>query len=588
MFTIILQGLLSLSLYWKEIVSLVLSGLGIGSVLVLALYKNKKLDDRSIYVLLSGWLFLGLVVPIFSLCGWMKTVVLGFFFVIEMVALYTLVKKCFFCNVSSYYEKKVYISVLIFLFFLTLRLSFLQELIFPPFSDSVKHFERFASLLQLKYAEQLTLDTFSPYYHWGFHGIAAWVGAITKKNNPLIMTVVAHFFGGVLPVSIYFMLLSFTDDILSAIFGAFLAGLGWSMPSYAFSFGKYPAFVAISLLPVFLGLFYSQVRHNNKLGQKLWWLYILIVAFAVIWIHSRLIFFLLFFLIAYFVSHFLSSKLPPKAFERGVVSLSFLTIFWILILKTTRVGWLSFEYYLDTFSTTTFLIVILLFMAFTEYTVLVLQWILVIIFTIFATNRPVPLSVYHYPLTVFDQIFFDLIFFLPLSVLGSLGLNGVKKALSKKGYITFYKALSVFLLSVVIINGLFIPTWTPLEGTNYVTEDDVQAFMWIENNTQLHDVFVIASIKKNANYSRASDAGAWINIITGRRTVKIPFQYQWRTAKSFSSLCKETEKQDTVYIYAGHMGTSFNLPFCSVQQGVTPILCFPHARIFSLDCRSFE
>ncbi len=425
----------------------------------------------------------------------MSTIVLGFVFVVGMIALYILAKHYFFCKQSLSYWKKVYIPLLIFLFFLILRLGFLQNLVLPPFSDSAKHFERLGSLLSLEYAEPLTFETFSPYYHWGFHGITAWVDAITKDFSPLTMAVIAHFFLGVLPVAIYFMLLSLTDgDVFAAIFGAFLAGLGWVMPAYAINFGKYPALVAISLLPLLLGVFYSRVKANNP-GQKKWWFYIVVVSFALVWIHSRLLIFLAFFFLTYFLSHFISLKLPQKFFEIGVFILSFWIVLWIFALDQSGIEGLSFKYYLDTFSNTTFLIVILLLFAFKKNAVLVCQWFLMIVFLMLTTNKILPAWVYHYPLTFFDQIFFDLVFFLPLTILGALGMSGIKKMLQKNGNV--YRILGIFILFLVIANGLFIQSWRPLRNSNYVAQDDIQSFFWIEKNTQLDAEFIIAVIKKS-------------------------------------------------------------------------------------------
>jgi hypothetical protein len=586
MFNILFQGILIFGTYWLELLVLLLSGLGIGAILALFLFRNNKNDDRIIYVLLLGFVFLGVAAPALRLVEALNMFVVVFITILNVVALIALVKYGYFSHWhKAEYQKNIWIPSGIFIVFLILRLGFLRDLILPPFSDSAEHFERLSSLLPFDYIQTFTFKNFFPYYHWGFHGITAWVDIITGDFDPLTMTVAAHFFLGLLPVTVYFMLLSLVDgDVSVAVFGALLAGLGWIMPAYAISFGKYPALVAICLLPLLLGGIYLNNKLNNS-KQWGWWLYILIVSSALIWIHSRMAIFLAFFYLTYYLSRFIGAKLSKNVFETGVLFLFFLIIFWVLFLDQGGTARISFKYYLGVFDNSTFLVVALLPFAFRKYTTWVFQWALMIILLMLTTNVALPSWFYNYQLTLLDQLFFDLILFLPLTILGALGMSGAKKLLPIKGY--FYRDLLMFVLFIVVINGVFIQPWQPLGSSNYVAQDDIRAFSWIKNDTQPASQFIIAAIEKNAEYSRASDSGIWISLLTGRSTIKVPFTYQWDSLEDFGNICSKVKTQNPVYVYVGHMETSFIVPSCNQQPGLSPILCYPQTKIFALDCNAF-
>lgn len=577
------HGIVVLAAHASELLLLLLSGLGFGAISALLLFRHKDYDDRIVYVLPLGFGFVGLAAPALSLFGALKAPVVGVFLLLGIAALALLVKRGAFLDWrTNDYRRNVWIPAGIFAIFLVLRLGFIEGLILPPFSDSVAHYEKLGSLLSLSHVKPFSFGTLFPYYHRGFHGIAAWVDAITGNTSPLTMSVTAQFFLGWLPAAVYYMLLAFTDrDISASVFGASLAGLGWIMPAYAADFGKYPALVAICLLPLVLGVFHLTNQSNASTRWE-WWLYIAIASGALIWIHSRLAGFLACLYLIYYAGRLIQGRLPNDKFVTVALVFTSLTFFWMMVLDHDGTNTPSFRFYLDASSMTTILAISLVPFALRKYTTWVFYWSLAIVLLIVATSVALPSWLYHYPLTLMDQLFFDLLLFLPLTVLAALGMSALGKLLPAKGH--FYTDVRLFLVLVVVVNGAFIQAWAPLGSANYVSQDDMRAFSWIANDTQPNSELVIAALPKTGNYSRASDSGAWISVLTGRPTVKVPFGFQWGSPESLRDLCTTITGHAAAFVYVAHMESSFNILSCNASTGLTPVLCYPKTKVFALDC----
>jgi hypothetical protein len=578
-----LNGLAILGSYWLELLVLCASGLGFGAVSALLLFRGRRFDERVACVLPLGFVFVGVVAPALSLLRALSIVVVGLTVGAGIAALVVLIRRgAFSYQTQAERTKNIWAPLLLFALFLILRLGFLQGLVLPPFSDSAEHFEKLAALLGLPHAEPFTLATVLPFYHRGFHGIVAWVDTLTGDHSPLSMAVAAHFLSALLPVGIYFLVLALTEgDFLAALFGAFLGGFGWIMPAYAINFGKYPSLAAVSMLPLLLAVFHLTSRSKGS-AQWDWWLYIGATSIALVWIHSRASVVLAFFYATYCLGRFLASRLPVQILVRGALGLSLLAVSWIMVLDQSRTGSVSVAYYLGAFDNSTFLVVALWPFAVVRSAGKVLEWVLIMLLVMLAANAPLPGGVYHYPLTLLDQLFFDLILFLPLTVLGALGLNAAGKLLPVNSH--YFKDLFLFLLAIVLVNGVLIQPWQVLGSTDYVTPDDIRAFAWIQAESPPTSEFVIAALAKTANYSRASDAGIWIEVLTGRTSIKLPYQFQWDSVEAVRGLCEELGSRSPVYVYVGHLETSFAIPECAGGVGLEPALCYPRTKLFALDC----
>lgn len=587
MLDIFTTGIRALQSYWLEVLGLLWSGLSFGAISALILFRRKNFDMRIVYVLLLGFVFLGVLSPILSLAHVLNTILIVLFLIIGGFAMVRLIRLgAFALWTRKDYQKNIWIPSLIFLLSLVMRFAYLDELIFPPFSDSAEHFNKVSLLLKLGYVKPLSLANFFPVYHWGFHGITAWIDTLSQNFDPITMAVVAHFFLALLPVAVYFMLLAFMEeDIYAAIFGALLAGFGWVMPAFSIHYGKYPALVAMSLLPLLLGVFNQSVRAERP-QPRAWWIYIAIISMCLIWVHSRLVFVLTFFYLTYFLSNYIRLKMSEKAYDLSAFFLILVIVFLILFLNYSNPSKITFLYYLKLFRFATILVVILLPFALIKNTTLAYQWGLIIVLSIFAVTTSAPLWIYRYRVTLFDQFFFDLFFFMPLTVFGALGINGVLNLFPKMVFLKKTVFLSVIL--IVITNGIMIQPWEPVSNTNYVSDDDIQAFSWITETTPPDAVFIIAAKARSVHYLQPSDSGVWINILTGRDVIKKTFQIDWDSGGLSHDLCVQSAPKP-VYIYVGHVDSSFNISACDMPQTYQefiPVYCSHKAKVLALDCNA--
>jgi hypothetical protein len=584
MFTAFLDGIIIFFSYGLEILAFVVPGLGFGSAAALVLFNKRKYDERVVYILLLGFVFVGLAAPFLKLTGLFNIYTVAIVDVLAAAAFILLIRRGAFSNWrKAAYQKYIWIPAVLFGVFLFLRLGYVHGLILPPFVDSAEHFKDLGSLLGLENTKPYTWANFFPYYHAGFHGITAWSDMLTRDSSPLTMTVVAHFLMGLLPASVYLMTLAFSDeDVPSSIFGALLAGVGWLMPAHAVNFGKYPSLAAVCLTPLLFGLFH--LSHKTKdTGQWIWRGYFLAVAFCLLWIHSRLIAVLAFFYFAYYLARFLETKLAKNIFETGTAVLTFLLLLGVLILNKGSAGAPYFRYYLNLFDNSTFLVVALLPFAFRRNTVQVLQWMLFTALLVAGTGAALPQGIYSYDLTLLDQPFFELVLFLPLAALGALGLNSLGKLLPPKE--NYYRDISLFLILVVTANGVVSPQpWSPMESSNYVSRDDLLAFSWIRENVQPASVIIAPSVSKSEEYQQSTDASVWLHVLTGKTAMKIPFEQPWDSESALRDLCEKVDSNNTAYVYVGNKNNSFRINSCEGNAGLTSVFCRPQAKIFTLDC----
>ena len=576
----LLSGMVIFSIYFREIFLLLLSGFGLGALLSLFLFREKGKNPRIVYVLVLGLASIGVLTPLLSLFGWLNAPVISVTMLLGTVALALLYKRGLF----SVWEKKtvlshVWLPLSIFLFFLLLRLAYLDGLILPPYSDSPKHFMRVSDLV----SGSLSVKSFSPYYHWGFHGIVAWVQVGTRNYSPLVMTLVTQFFLALLPVSVYFMALVFVDDIFAAGFAALLAGIGWIVPAHSTHFGKYPALVGISLFPVFVGLVQLILKEKGT-KKRIWIGYLFFAGCSIFWLHSRLFFLLLIFLITHLSLRFIENQWSKKKnFVDWIVAFSALAIFGIIVLSYDEKFARNFRYYLSLFSGTTFLVITLLPFAFKKYAISVFQWVLFIVLWVMATLIALPPNFYSYELTLVDQPFFELSFFLPLAILGSIGIKSVLDSFQARDS----KRIVVFLFILLFVNGAMIPQpWHSVINTNYVSEADDLALSWIHKNTEAGAFVAISALEKD-NYLRGSDAGVWVKTLADRVEIKLPFFYHWDSPDTIQALCQEAGSQTPIYIYSGGGEYSFHLPACQATSGLTPVFCEKQVSVYRLDCSLF-
>jgi len=172
----------------------------------------------------------------------------------------------------------------------------------------------------------------------------------------------------------------------------------------------------------------------------------------------------------------------------------------------------------------------------------------------------------YFNLTLLDRPFVEMILYLPLSLLGGLGLAGLEKYLQftqgRLGnfHFSWSKYASVLCIGLVLINALSQYELYPSVCCAIAGSDDLVAIDWMDKNLPAEarilvstvDLIVLAS--GTAQGYLSGDAGAWITPLTDRVTIPRPYDSNFNQREVLDNLCK----MDIQYIYVGEIGQTFN------------------------------
>src|SRR5258706_112897 len=315
-----------------------------------------------------------------------------------------------------------------------LRLVFISKAILPSYFDSASHYLEIKDILGNNTTGLITSLT-SNYYHLGFHFIAAFMSATFHASIASAMLMLGQMVLAVMPISFFFLIKHETRSNSAGLFAVIVSAFGWYMPAHAVDWGKYPALTSIGLIPFVLSLAYLLSQYKNTLSpQKRWALYSLLGAGILIsgFVHSRsLVIFGITFL-AWIIATW-QQKLPAR--QRGILFLIVMVavILEIIYIQKQDVLGLLFDPYIPKGVLITALVLFLSIFAQRSYPQLVLTCLLAVGFLLGSLFIPV-LGIIpgHENLTLLDRPFVEMILFLPLSLIGGLGLAGLEKFLQDK------------------------------------------------------------------------------------------------------------------------------------------------------------
>jgi hypothetical protein len=168
--------------------------------------------------------------------------------------------------------------------------------------------------------------------------------------------------------------------------------------------------------------------------------------------------------------------------------------------------------------------------------------------------------------TILDRPFVEIALYLPLSVLGGLGLAGLLQFMDTLQGFPEKLHRHTRILTIILLVGFIglISTerynFYPSVCCNLVDYDDTIAIDWLDRNLPLDAHILVAATPMSVLPARPSaelvgtDAGIWIPSLAGREIILAPFDTDFRTKSTLEGLCQK----QVGYIYAGGKEQKFN------------------------------
>jgi hypothetical protein len=522
-----------------------------------------------------------------------------------IVALSVTIVTCLGCGMSLWFAldssaqrripwKSVLLPGFFFIISVILRLAFLTDTFVPPYFDSVEHYRIIENLMagldSPTLPETLPRLTTS-YYHLGFHFIAALL-TLSLHASPIdVILVLGQVILAAIPIPLFFLIRHETASDAAAFFTMFLAGFGWYMPGFAVNWGKYPALAGLLAFEIVLvsACFLAQKGSaKDQFASKGFLLLGIIVAAL---LHTRTL------VVAAisFVSWGIAGKLntPVKAVRSLAVLIPLAGIagFEVSVGRAPLLT-LTLEPYLGAGAWITWMVLILSPFALAKFPRGFTFNVLFVVFVLCALFIPVGIrSPGLENQTLLDRPFAEMLLYLPMSILGGLGLAGLLKTLDSIRSLPettrpYARTLSVTLiLAIASLVALWRYDFTPSDCGQFVAYDDTIALDWVDRNLSPDAHLLISATQLNVLPTEpppnlvGTDAGIWIPVLTGRFVSRAPFDTDFHTASTLEQLCQ----MEVDYIYVGGTKQSFDAGQLRGQaEWYKRILSLPDAQLYQL------
>jgi hypothetical protein len=469
-------------------------------------------------------------------------------------------------------DSKTMLFILFVLFglFIFLRLAFVSKAAIPLYFDSAQHYLIIKNILGNLASSATTLFSWPPtgYYHIGFHIVAAFIASTLHADIISIMLILGQMILAVIPLSVFFLIRHETRSRRAGIFAVLLAAFGWYMPAHAVDWGKYPALTSLALITFAMSLAYLSIQHRRTLssGKYLSLNGILLSAIAISGLtHSRSLVIFGIVILAWIIAT-LWQKLPKLSQMIFFSAVILGIIVEIILIRAKDVFGPLFDPYIHKGMLITGMVLFLSIFAQWVYPKLAFSIILAIFLLFGSLFIPVQGIPGYIDLTLLDRPFVEMIFYLPLSLLGGLGLAGLGQYLhtkqAKTGNATFLwaKYIGVFFIAVLLINALSNYEVYPSGCCSIVGRDDLVALDWMDKNLPAQARILISSTELRVlatdsfQGSAGADAGTWINPLTSRATFPLPYFSDFSQQTTLDALCN----MQVNYIYVGETGLTFD------------------------------
>jgi len=600
--TALLDGLRVAETHWQLLFGILLV-VTLGHLLLYgtlkAIFGNRFSAEEYYSLSLSGWILpASLISLLWYFCGILFNPALGTFIAMIVVVISVLLLFVRTKSIKPAFSKAtVLILSLLTLLFIIFRLAFVSRAVFPLYFDSAQHYLHVKRLLaNLELSNGATVLPWSlPNYHLGFHFLSAFVSSITHGQITDVMLVLGQIILALMPFSVFLFIRHETGSNSAGMFAIIVTALGWYMPAHAVDWGKYPALASIGLLPFVLSLAYLVIKYKNILSSRQYWIMnsILLAGIVIsVFLHSRSL--ILFGIVAltYVVTYFWQKiSRSPQLLVLSLIMAC--VIFEIVFIQTKGILGPLFDPYASSKGLLITLAVLFLsFFAYRSYPHWVISCIVSIGLLLASLFIPLKDLIPGYAnMTVLDRPFVEMILYLPLTLLGGFGLAGLAEKLQSKKIelgqiqISANTYIGALFCGLVVINALFTYDLYPSDCCIIVSTDDVTAIEWMDKNLPMDARVLTASNDLNVlptdafQGSANGDAGAWINPITNRTSVPMPFYTDFSQRSTLDTLCQ----LQVGYVYVGGTGWTFDDSGMPVQPGGYQILlALPKVKVYQV------
>lgn len=528
---------------------------------------------------LAGWIVpASLLAPIWYLTGFN-----GLFWILPAALILTL-----FLRLRAD-PKPVFTSTSLFLLLflllsIPLRLAYASQTAFPLYFDSAQHYFVIKNLLSAG-PSWLSGWLNASYYHLGYHFLAAFFSSVSDAGITQVMLILGQMTLALIPFPVFFLVRHETKSDAAGWLALFLSAFGWYMPAHAVDWGKYPALMSLGLIPSVLSLAYLISQQKSGFSAKKRWIlygFLGISAILSVFTHSRSLVVLGIVLLAWVAVTWLE-KLPRRGMFLAFVLVVIITIALSAFILRQDILVLLFDPYLAKGILVSSLVLFLSIFAWMAYPRLTFVSVLSVTFLLASLFIPVTFLPGYRDLTLLDRPFVEMILFLPLSLLGGLGLAGLERKL--QGRFVWGRVAGLLAAGVIAVNAFFAYDLYPSDCCVLVGNDDVAAMAWVADQIPVDARIGIAStaLKVMASESHegdvGADAGIWVTPLTGRTTVLLPSNLDFSQRAAVDHLCQA----GVSHLFLGEVGQLFDRErLNSHPEWYRPLLSMPRTGVYEV------
>jgi hypothetical protein len=335
------------------------------------------------------------------------------------------------------------------------------------------------------------------------------------------------------------------------------------MPAHAANWGKYPALTSLALLPFVLSLAYVFIQYRaalplQKRRQQFATLGLSILILTLL--HSRALIILSILFLSWGIAVWQRRlSLPIRTFL-FVVVLGVLA--WqIFYIQKQAVLTPLLDPYLNKGIWITMPVLLLSIVALKEYSPVVFACLFSGTLLFAALFVPVQLPGYG-ALSLLDRPLVEMILYLPLAVLGGVGLAALEKSLALLSSWKFLRMeyIHVCIMGLIVIHAFAAYDFYPSDCCALVGQDDLAVLHWMRDHLPGDVQIGISVTELDVLPSEAfeayngADAGIWITPLIDRGTIPLVHSSDFGQQAVRDVLCQSR----VTHLYVGKLGQSFD------------------------------